>query len=206
MGTELPGDLSPAMRQQFFEPVHGVVGDTPEHVAEPGERIDLHGPPRSLAATAPSHCYQSTDRRTGSSIGSFLRSPLIWLPSPTKAARHTAKCSNSFIDERPSDRTQSGKPTTRRWIFCCSGQTGKLGSRGYRSSSTTTAARSPGTFRPSKIHAPSIRRSPCARQSGVRKIPGGPYVASPTFCIPTMAASAAGTGCGRRCERRGDNA
>ena len=40
MGTGLPGNLSPAVRQEFFEPLDRMFCDAPEHIAEPGERID----------------------------------------------------------------------------------------------------------------------------------------------------------------------
>src|SRR5271167_1908645 len=35
-------DLSPAMRQQFIEPLDRMVGDAAENIAEPRKRIDFH--------------------------------------------------------------------------------------------------------------------------------------------------------------------
>ena len=40
MGTDLPGDLSPAVRQQFFKPFYRVFRNASEHLSEPGKRID----------------------------------------------------------------------------------------------------------------------------------------------------------------------
>jgi hypothetical protein len=40
MRTGLSGDLSPAVRQQFFKPFNRVFGNAAEHIAEPGKRIN----------------------------------------------------------------------------------------------------------------------------------------------------------------------
>jgi len=40
MGTGLPSDLSPAMRQDFFEPLDEMFRNPAEHIAEPGKRFD----------------------------------------------------------------------------------------------------------------------------------------------------------------------
>jgi hypothetical protein len=40
MVTGLPGNLSPAVRQEFFEPPDRMFRDAPEHIAEPDKRID----------------------------------------------------------------------------------------------------------------------------------------------------------------------
>jgi len=40
MGTGLPGNLSPAVRQEFFEPFNRMFCDAPEHIAEPDKGID----------------------------------------------------------------------------------------------------------------------------------------------------------------------
>jgi hypothetical protein len=40
MGTGLPGDLSPAVWQEFFEPPDRMFRDASEHISEPDKRID----------------------------------------------------------------------------------------------------------------------------------------------------------------------
>jgi hypothetical protein len=40
MGTGLPGDLSPAMRQQFFKPFNRMFRNAAEHIVEPGKGIN----------------------------------------------------------------------------------------------------------------------------------------------------------------------
>src|SRR5258708_4698525 len=40
MGVRLAGRLSPTMRQQLFESLDGMLRETCEHIAKPGERID----------------------------------------------------------------------------------------------------------------------------------------------------------------------
>ena len=40
MGTGLPGDLGPAVRQQFFKPFNRMFGNAAEHISEPGKRIN----------------------------------------------------------------------------------------------------------------------------------------------------------------------
>src|SRR5258708_2816810 len=40
MRTGLQGDRHPAVRQQFFDPFDGMFRNAPEHIAEPGKRID----------------------------------------------------------------------------------------------------------------------------------------------------------------------
>src|SRR4051812_7106784 len=40
MRSGLPGDRSPAMRQQFFKPFNRMSRNAAEHIAEPGKRID----------------------------------------------------------------------------------------------------------------------------------------------------------------------
>ena len=56
MATGLLDDLSPAMRQKFFEPLNGMFSNTSEHIAEPGKRIELGQFTRSDEAAENSRC------------------------------------------------------------------------------------------------------------------------------------------------------
>ena len=40
MEAGLPGDVSPAVRQQFLKPLNWMLRNAAEHIAEPGKRID----------------------------------------------------------------------------------------------------------------------------------------------------------------------
>src|SRR5665213_3915753 len=69
MGTGLSDCLSPAMRQQFFEPFDRMIGDAAKYVVEPGKWIDL----RQFAG-----CDEAAqDRRRFPSVIASEESPVV---------------------------------------------------------------------------------------------------------------------------------